>query len=108
MVDRFCGRTVARNVANNVQACAVRNDCKKLKEQLQIIDFAIVDTVLYLNAYPECKEALRYYHKLKEERKMLADTLAQSCNMPMTNLENHSEEKWTWIDSPWPWDIAAN
>ena len=107
MVDRFCGRTIARN-ACNAQACAVKNDCKKLKEQLQIIDFSIIDTVLYLNAYPDCKEALKYYHKLKGERKMIMDTLAESCNTPVTNFDNYSEDRWTWIDSPWPWEIAAN
>ena len=107
MVDRFCGRTVARN-ACNAQTCAVKNDCKKLKEQLQIIDFSIIDTVLYLNAYPDCKEAIKYYHKLKGERKMITDTLAESCNTPVTNFDNYSEDRWMWIDSPWPWEIAAN
>lgn len=109
MVDRFCGRTVARNACNK-QTCAVtpQNDCMRLKEQLQIIDFSIIDTVLYLNAYPDSAEALKYYHKLKGERKMIMDTLAESCNTPVTNFDNCSEDRWTWIDSPWPWHIAAN
>lgn len=109
MVDRFCGRTVARNACNK-QACAIapQNDCMKLKEQLRIVDFSIIDTVLYLNAYPESKEALKYYHKLREERKMIMDTLAESCNIPVTHFDNCAEDRWTWIDSPWPWQIAAN
>lgn len=106
MVDRFCGRAAAKNVFNSQSGAA--KDCKKLVERLQIVNFAIIDTVLYLDAYPDSKEALRYYYKLKDERKMLADTLAQSCNMPMTCFENSAPDKWVWTDAPWPWEIAAN
>lgn len=107
VVDRYCGRAVARNVAN-VQGQNAKNDFKRIMEQLQIIDFAIIDTVLYLDAYPESKEALKYYYKLKEERKMLADTLSTSCNRPVTFYDNSAADKWVWAEAPWPWEIAAN
>lgn len=76
--------------------------------KLRTIDFSIIDTVLYLDAYPNCKKALSYYHKLKAERESVVEALAKSCNMPMSSFNNASEDKWHWIDSPWPWELADN
>lgn len=76
--------------------------------KLQTVDFSIIDTVLYLNAYPDSCEALKYYHKLKEERKGIMEALSQSCDMPITNFENANTDKWVWTDSPWPWELSAN
>ena len=76
--------------------------------RLKKIDFSIIDTVLYLDAYPNCKKALSYYHKLKAEREAVVEALSKSCNMPVTSFENSSEDKWHWIESPWPWEHADN
>ena len=107
MVDKFCGRALSRNSCTR-NRCSQAGDCKKLKKQLQMIDFSIIDTVLYLDAYPECMEALNYYHKLKAERKMVVEALSESCGLPISSFNNENTEKWLWIDGPWPWDIAAN
>lgn len=119
MVDRYNGRGIFRN-ANNMtqcsenneckckQQCSEKSECKKIKERLQKIDFSMIDTILYLDAYPNSCEALKYYHKLKEERQMLAEALAQSCDMPITNFEHAGTDEWVWTDGPWPWESAAN
>ncbi len=124
MVDRYAGRGIFKNNMTNMnrnnnscsinarrESCGCNNDnsdCRKLLKKLQVIDFSIIDTVLYLDAYPNCTDALNYYHKLIKERKMIADALAQKCNMPVTSFENASTENWNWTDSPWPWEFSAN
>ena len=107
MVDRYMGRGMARNNSS----CGCDNnisDCEKLKQRLQTVDFSLIETVLYLDAYPDSCEALGYYHKLKKEREMLVEALSSSCNMPVTSFNNVSTDSWNWIDCPWPWEIAAN
>ena len=89
-------------------SCGCSVDCKALMQRLQKIDFSIVDTVLYLNIYPDCSKALEYYNKLVEERAVLRDMLAKRCKHPMSIYENASCESWDWISSPWPWDASAN
>ena len=42
---------------------------KKLRE----IDFCLVETILYLDAYPDHPQALEYYHKLNAERSALME-----------------------------------
>lgn len=131
MVDRYSGRGIFRNTNNMTQCsenngcgniqqrsentgcrcnhqCSENNECRKIKERLQKIDFSMIDTILYLDAYPNNCEALKYYHKLKEERKVLADALSQSCDRPITNFEHASTDEWVWVDGPWPWEPAAN
>ena len=82
-------------------------NCKALSRKLQVIDFAIVDTVIYLNAYPHCKEALDYYHKLVKEREALCEVINEKCG-PITAMGNKSNGEWNWVSGPWPWEPDAN
>ena len=51
------------------------NGCKTLQKRLQMIDFALADTILYLDAYPECSQALEYYHILLEQKDEVANAI---------------------------------
>ena len=82
-------------------------DNKAITKKLQMIDFAITETVLYLDAYPESKLALDYYHKLVGEREALTESLAKA-GKPITYMNNTDTESWNWTNGPWPWDIDAN
>ena len=82
--------------------------CQALARRLQMLDFSIADTVIYLDAYPHSEEALAYYHKLLAERTELSRRLSDSCRRPMTCMENTSKDAWHWVDGPWPWDPRAN
>lgn len=88
--------------------CSLNTDCKGLLRKLQMIDFAIVDTVLYLDAYPECSKALSHYNKLICEREGVRKALSEKCKHPMSSFENASNDTWDWIGSPWPWEASAN
>ena len=78
-----------------------------LKKKLQTVDFAIVETVLFLDAYPKNKQALEYYHKLIGERNMLEKAINEKCG-PITSMGNESRTEWNWVASPWPWEVDAN
>ena len=79
-----------------------------LFEKLRKLDFSIIDTVLYLDAYPECHEAICYYRKLVDERKKVVEELSVKCDMPITIFDNTSCDKWSWTNAPWPWEACAN
>lgn len=82
-------------------------ECGRVREKLRAVDFALVETTLYLDAYPHCAEALAYYHKLLAERHALAESYAQLCG-PLTAYANMSETCWQWVKTPWPWELDAN
>ncbi len=77
-----------------------------LLQELQTIDFAIIETVLYLDAYPNCKKALAYYNKLIQKKDELCEAL-KAMGVAITSMSN-TASTWTWTDSPWPWELEAN
>ncbi len=82
------------------------NTVGNLTRELQKLDFSIVELVLYLDAYPNCKKALDYYKKLTAQREKVAEQLAMS-GKPTNPLCNKGEG-WNWTQAPWPWEYDAN
>ncbi len=81
--------------------------CKSLLRELQLVDFSLYDTVLYLDAYPDSKEALEYYRTLLQERKSLAAQYEKNCGtLTIESAEN--TQYWDWAKLPWPWELGAN
>ena len=81
------------------------NDQASLSRRLQAIYFAIQDTVLYLDAYPDDADALAYYRSLIEARAGIL--AARSPEMPLTVYDNEGKT-WDWVKTPWPWEPSAN
>ena len=81
--------------------------CMEQLDLLRALDFAIQEVVLYLDAYPNCAEALSYYHKLVKERQQACEYYERSCG-PLTFYGNLSTTSWDWISGPWPWEADAN
>ena len=81
--------------------------CKEQLDLLRAIDFAIQETVLYLDSYPHSKKALAYYHQLVAQRREIMEYYEGSCG-PITMYGNQSQSSWDWISSPWPWEADAN
>ena len=96
-----------QNRCGQVSHPAPQGCCSKLQKQLWELDFALVETTLYLDAYPDCKQALEYYHTLLREREAVAAVVNEQCG-PITAAENKSRTEWSWIKSPWPWELDAN
>ena len=85
MVDRYAGRCSYKGGAQSMRreaGCGCdggsRGECKKLEKKLKQIDFSIIDVTIYLDAYPNCRKALDYYHKLKCERAAVVEALKES------------------------------
>lgn len=80
--------------------------CKKTLDRLRAVDFALTETVLYLDAYPHCREAMNLYRSLVAERKQLVETYEGQCG-PLTMYGNDGSH-WEWTDGPMPWEAEAN
>lgn len=83
------------------------NDAKRLMEKLRALDFSLTETALYLDAYPACKAALDYYHKLCEQRDTLAHEYERRFG-PLTQRGNENKTAWDWTKTPFPWEYDAN
>lgn len=103
-------------------ACGIGNDttngtggngenamsCKDALHKLQKIDFCLVETILYLNAYPNSRQALKHYHTLLEEQKRLKERMRAAGCPPICATDNVSHDEWNWTNGPWPWETDAN
>lgn len=88
------------------QMPSMPNNVKAMQKRLQKISFALVEVVLYLDAYPNCERAKKYYKELSDERHTLISALAKA-GMPMSGMYVQGNE-WTWTKGPWPWEYEAN
>lgn len=94
-----------RSMNHNQNNC--RGGCRDEKNMLRALDFAIQETVLYLDAYPENQQALKYYHELLAQREQVMESYEKNCG-PLTIYGNMSRNSWDWVEGPWPWEADAN
>ena len=81
------------------------NNGEALLQRLRQVDFALYDTILYLDAYPNCRKALAHYHTLLDMQKQLMAEYESSYG-PVTAFGNVSKTDWSWTDTPLPWELA--
>ena len=97
---------------DNCRNDGCRNDnnddknCRATMNKLRAVDFALTETVLYLDAYPDSEEAMKLYCKLVGERNQLIDAYESKCG-PLTMYGNNGSI-WNWTEGPWPWEAEAN
>lgn len=78
-----------------------------LMRSIQVYDFTIFDLQLYLDTHPTCADALQYFHDCVE-KKHAAVTEYTRLYGPITAEQMHDRNRWTWVQSPWPWEGGAN
>ena len=110
-----CRNGGCRNDSRRNDSCrndGCRNDnhddknCRDMMNKLRAVDFALTETVLYLDAYPDSDEAMRLYCELVSERNQLIDAYESKCG-PLTMYGNNGST-WNWTEGPWPWEAEAN
>jgi len=73
-------------------------------QEIRQLDFAMIETALYLDGHPACKKALNYYNMLQSKRNEKRAQYEQSFG-PMTMFSNKSEDTWHWVKTAWPWEL---
>ncbi|GAM13880.1 spore coat protein CotJB [Mesobacillus selenatarsenatis] len=74
-------------------------------EELQAVDFVLVDLTLYLDTHPEDYDAINQFNQFAKERRRLKKVV-ESMYGPLQQFGNsYSGYPWNWDDGPWPWQI---
>ncbi|RSD26467.1 spore coat protein CotJB [Mesobacillus subterraneus] len=74
-------------------------------EQLQAVDFVLVELTLYLDTHPDDYEAINQFNQFAKERKRLKKVI-ESTYGPLQQYGNsYSGYPWNWNDGPWPWQL---
>ena len=102
-----CERTTVERDPRRSCACGNTTERSPLMRRLQELDLALIDTGLYLDAYPTCQEALAYFKRLNCEReRVLAEYERQYGPMTIYGAGTKDGE-WDWTERPWPWENEA-
>ncbi len=78
-----------------------------LRRRIAAYDFALVEMNLYLDTHPADCEALELMYAYRRKRDELVAAYEQqfgAYEIMARDVENR--ERWSWIDTPWPWEIA--
>ena len=76
-------------------------DRAKMMHEIQALDFAKVESELFLDTHPECVSALTYHREISEKLdKLMAEYSAKYT--PLTSGANMADE-WKWAKGAWPW-----
>ena len=76
---------------------------EKLLSEIRALSFALVETNLYLDSYPENTEALAYFRRVRDELRAKTDAYEKVYG-PLTVMGAGAGNGWDWIKSPWPWE----
>jgi spore coat protein JB len=76
---------------------------QNMMRRLQVQSFVLDDVRLYLDTHPDDQRALAYYQKY---RKLKEQTEAEYVRAfgPINSCQVDSDTRWTWVDTPWPWE----
>ncbi|KEQ25540.1 spore coat protein CotJB [Paenibacillus tyrfis] len=76
-----------------------------LLEELQAIDFVLVELTLYLDTHPEDAQALEQFNQCAQQRQLLAGRYESEFGPLLQFGHSYSGYPWQWVESPWPWQV---
>ena len=78
-----------------------------LAEQVRQLDFVKRELELYLDTHPNCRTALDYYYQTVQALNRLTEEYHNTYG-PLVAAGANNPERWTWTDTPWPWQQAGD
>lgn len=82
------------------------NEKKQLLQDIQIIAFVVKDVQLFLDTHPACEGALDFFNYYNNVLAALTNEYEEKFG-PITVYGVNTDNGWTWIEEPWPWEKEA-
>ncbi|MCI8348545.1 MAG: spore coat protein CotJB [Firmicutes bacterium] len=79
---------------------------EQLMRQIQQAGFALVDLNLFLDSHPQNQMALDYFTDVQKQYTQLQAEYEMMYG-PLMAFDTNTEQGWTWIQAPWPWELEA-
>ncbi|QOR65301.1 spore coat protein CotJB [Cytobacillus suaedae] len=76
-----------------------------LLEELQAVDFVLVELTLYLDTHPTDYQAIQQFNNFALQRKKLAKQYEAQYGPLLQYGHSYSNYPWDWDDVPWPWQV---
>lgn len=92
---------------NHIYKLKVNNKKDELLYKIQVYNFALKDLTLYLDIHSNDKEKLEKFNEYKKIYNDLKNEYNKNYG-PLCILDINNNNRWTWVDNPWPWDKGDN
>lgn len=79
-----------------------------LLRQLMALDFMSVDLQLYLDTHPYDREAISEYNNIIKEADLVRMKYEKNFGPLCSFRSLSSDDKFEWINDPWPWQSKFN
>ncbi|MCZ8513447.1 spore coat protein CotJB [Paenibacillus filicis] len=76
-----------------------------LLEELQALDFVLVELTLYLDTHPNDGHAIQQYNQFAQKRMQVAHQYQLEFGPLMHFGHSYSKYPWQWVETPWPWQV---
>ncbi len=81
-----------------------KNEREDMLLQIMEYTFAMIDIQLYLDMYPNDRDALKLFNAYLNNKKNLTNMFEEKYG-PLTIDSDNQKNNWTWNNSPWPWEV---
>lgn len=83
---------------------APMNEQAEMLTVLDSLGFATIDLNLYLDNYPNDREALNLFNDYRGQLNAYKEEYQQKFGPLLINSDSLNKYPWAWNNSPWPWE----
>ena len=80
------------------------NNQAKMLTDIDSLEFALIDLNLYLDIYPDDKDAIMLFNKYRNEQNELLHNYQNEYGPILLNSDALNNMPWMWDNKPWPWE----
>ncbi|MFB4166350.1 spore coat protein CotJB [Virgibacillus sp. JSM 102003] len=77
----------------------------QLLEEIQAVDFVLVELTLYLDTHPQDYDAIEQFNLFAKQSKELKIKFEKKFGPLMQYGRSYSNYPWDWDNTPWPWQV---
>lgn len=74
-------------------------------EELQAVDFVLVELTLYLDTHPQDQNAIHQFNQYAQQRKKIKRAIESKYGPLQQYGNSYSGTPWNWSSGPWPWQL---
>jgi spore coat protein JB len=75
----------------------------QLMREISIVDFVLVDLMLYLDTHPHDRSAMEHFNHYNRIKNRMERDFAMKF-FPLTKDMAECDNEWTWSKAPMPWE----
>ncbi|MDZ5473626.1 spore coat protein CotJB [Bacillus sp. 31A1R] len=73
-------------------------------EEIQTVDFVLVELTLYLDTHPNDQQAIYQYNQFAQYSKQVKQKFEEKFG-PLQQGSLNNSNQWSWNSTPWPWQV---